>query len=70
MDKVELHMDKASSHMSKSSVIYLATETEIKYTLFNEIPVKYSDASLIDFCVFDLLNRVLKEQHLRILKGQ
>lgn len=41
MDKVELHMDKASSHMSKSScAIYLATETEIKYILFNEISAK------------------------------
>ncbi|PRD20506.1 UNVERIFIED_CONTAM: hypothetical protein NCL1_54413 [Trichonephila clavipes] len=55
IDKVELHMDKASSHTSKSTAAYLAkkeSETEIKHILFDEIRVKSTYASPINFCAF------------------
>ncbi|GFU67689.1 hypothetical protein TNCV_4327431 [Trichonephila clavipes] len=44
IDKVELHMDRASNHMSKSTTAYLAkkeSETGINIP-FCEIPVKFT----------------------------
>ncbi|GFX68998.1 hypothetical protein TNCV_683571 [Trichonephila clavipes] len=43
VNKVELHMDKASNHACESTAAYLAkkeSETEIKCIPFDEIPVK------------------------------
>ncbi|GFW80550.1 uncharacterized protein TNCV_2416521 [Trichonephila clavipes] len=54
-DKVKLHMDKASSHTSKSTAAYLAkkeSETGIKCIRFDEMHVKSPYASAMDFCAF------------------
>ncbi|GFY03085.1 transposase [Trichonephila clavipes] len=56
IDKVELHMDKASFHKLMSTVIYLTKkETEIKCIPFDEIPIKSSEAYPLDFCAFGIL---------------
>ncbi|GFV17723.1 hypothetical protein TNCV_4407571 [Trichonephila clavipes] len=55
MGKVELHGDKASSHMSKSYLAKKDSETGIKCIKFDEIPVKSSEASPTDFYAFNLL---------------
>ncbi|GFU83229.1 uncharacterized protein TNCV_3738401 [Trichonephila clavipes] len=58
IDYVKPHMDKASSHVSKSTAAYLAKNesgTGIKCILFNEIRVKSSYTSAMDFNAFDLL---------------
>ena len=55
IDTLELHMNKASSHTSKSTSSYLAKEnslTRIKCIPFDEISVKSPNASLKDFCAF------------------
>ncbi|GFW95429.1 uncharacterized protein TNCV_1721311 [Trichonephila clavipes] len=56
IDKVELHMDKTSSHTSKSTAAYLAkkeSETGINYIPFDDIVrVKSPYASVMDFCAF------------------
>ena len=60
-------MDKSSSHMSKSTTTYLAKkepETRIKCISFDEISVKWPEASPMDFCAFDLLKRTLGKQTL------
>ena len=65
-------MYKASSHQSKSTTVYLAkkeSETGIKCIPFDEIPVKSSDASPIDFCVVGLLKQALGKQHPKTLNG-
>ncbi|GFX06191.1 transposable element Tcb1 transposase [Trichonephila clavipes] len=62
IDKVELHMDKTSSHPSKSTAAHLAkkeSKPEIKCIPLNEILVKSPDASSIDFSSFVLVKRTL-----------
>ena len=57
IDKVKLHMDKASCHTSTSTTAYLAkkeSETGIKCIPLDEIPVKSPDASPMDFRAFGL----------------
>ncbi|GFV99550.1 uncharacterized protein TNCV_5079141 [Trichonephila clavipes] len=56
-DKVQLHMDRASSHTSKSTATYLAkkeSETGMKYIPFDEIHIKSPYASAMNFCAFGL----------------
>ncbi|GFV59020.1 uncharacterized protein TNCV_1814091 [Trichonephila clavipes] len=63
IDKVELHMNKASSHTSKSTAAYLPkteSETGIKCIPFDEIGVKSLYASAMDFCAFGLLKRAFE----------
>ncbi|GFT97619.1 RNase H domain-containing protein [Trichonephila clavipes] len=62
IDKVELHIDKASSNTSKSTTAKIAkkhSETGIKCTSFDEIPVKSLETSPLDFWAFGLLKRAL-----------
>ncbi|GFW30033.1 uncharacterized protein TNCV_1593511 [Trichonephila clavipes] len=70
IDKVKLHADKDSCD---TSVISLAKKKElkrgIKCILFDEILVKSSDSSSIDFCAFGLLKRALGKRHPRTLNG-
>ncbi|GFX40857.1 uncharacterized protein TNCV_3760781 [Trichonephila clavipes] len=66
INKVDLHMYKASSHTSKSTATYLAnkeSETGIKCIPLDEMRVKLPYASLMDFCAFGLLKRELGEWH-------
>ncbi|GFX24119.1 hypothetical protein TNCV_2436121 [Trichonephila clavipes] len=61
IDEVELHMDKASCHTSTSIAVYLAkkeSETGIKNTPFDEIPVKSPDGGLM---CFRLIKRSLRK---------
>ncbi|GFW24476.1 hypothetical protein TNCV_607171 [Trichonephila clavipes] len=70
IDKVEPHLDKAPSHISKSAAAYLAKEEskiEIKCVPFDEVLVKLPEAALMDFCVFGLLKRALGKRHSRTL---
>ncbi|GFV92361.1 hypothetical protein TNCV_3949711 [Trichonephila clavipes] len=53
-------VDKASAYPFKSTAAYLAkkeSKTGIKCISFDEIFVKSSDASSMDFCAFGLLKR-------------
>ncbi|GFS65560.1 uncharacterized protein TNCV_2469421 [Trichonephila clavipes] len=64
--KVELHMDKATSHMSHSTAAYLAkkeSKTGIKYIPLDERPVKSPDAFPMNFYAFGFLKQALR--HLR-----
>ena len=57
LNQVELPQDKASSHTSRSTALFLekmCNETRIKTIPFDHIPVKSSDASPMDFCAFGL----------------
>ncbi|GFT22514.1 uncharacterized protein TNCV_3274711 [Trichonephila clavipes] len=68
IDKVERHTDKASSHTYKSTAAYLAKkETGKKCILFDNIRVKSSYTSVMDFCAFGVLKRALGKQHPRTL---
>ncbi|GFU83097.1 hypothetical protein TNCV_65671 [Trichonephila clavipes] len=61
-DKVELHMDIASSHTSKSNAAYLAkkeSEAGIKCIPFDEILKKSPDASPMNYSAFCLLKQAL-----------
>ncbi|GFX16581.1 uncharacterized protein TNCV_23521 [Trichonephila clavipes] len=52
-EKVELQMDRASSHTFKSTVTYLInreSETGIKYSSFEEIALKSPKAAPMEFC--------------------
>ncbi|PRD18428.1 UNVERIFIED_CONTAM: hypothetical protein NCL1_60596 [Trichonephila clavipes] len=72
IDKVELHMDKSSSHLCKLAATYLTneeSETGIKCILFDEIRIKSPYVSAIDFCAFGLLKRILGKRHQRTLNG-
>ncbi|GFW72305.1 uncharacterized protein TNCV_703421 [Trichonephila clavipes] len=63
-------MDKASSHLSRSTAGYLAnkeSKTGIKCILFDEIRVKSPHASAVDFCAFGILKRALGKRHPRTL---
>lgn len=65
-------MDKASSHTSKLTFVYLAekqSEIGIKFTPLNEIPMKSPDASPIDFCAFGLSKRASGKGNSRTLNG-
>ncbi|GFU67274.1 transposase [Trichonephila clavipes] len=62
IDKFELRMDKASSHMSNSTAAYLAkkeSETRIMCIPFDKMRVKSPYAFKMDFFAFGLLKRVL-----------
>ena len=65
-DEVELHQDKASSHTSKSTTLFLEklrNETGIKAIPFGHIPVKSPDASSpMDFCAFGQLKQALSKR--------
>lgn len=72
IDKVWVHMDKASSHTSASTAAYLATlqeETQIRAIPFTDIPVKSPDASPLDFCGFGLLKKGLGSRRPRTVEG-
>ncbi|GFW37488.1 uncharacterized protein TNCV_860951 [Trichonephila clavipes] len=72
IDKVELHMHKTFSHMSKSTTAYLAkkeSETGIKCIPFDEVRVKSPYASAMDFCVLGLLKRALGKRYTRTMNG-
>jgi hypothetical protein len=72
LDKVELHQDKASSHTSKSTALFLEkmrNETGIKAIPFGHIPVKSPDASPMDFCAFGLLKQALSKRKPKTLDG-
>ncbi|GFY05210.1 hypothetical protein TNCV_2206561 [Trichonephila clavipes] len=65
-------MAKASGHTSKSNAVYLAkkeSETGIKCIPFDEISVKSTDASPINFYAYSLLKQVLEKRHPRTLNG-
>ncbi|GFT88703.1 hypothetical protein TNCV_905611 [Trichonephila clavipes] len=62
IDKVEFRLEKASSHLSKSTAACLVKKkgkTRIKYITFDEISAKPRDTSTMDFCAFGLLKRAL-----------
>ncbi|GFU74217.1 transposase [Trichonephila clavipes] len=68
--EVELHMDKAFSHTSKSKTAYLAkidAETGIKCIKFDEIPVKLSKSSPMDLCTVGLVKLASGKWHSRTL---
>ena len=70
--KVLIHMDKASSHTSKSSRAYyqkMENETKIRVIPFSSIPVKSPDASPMDFCGFGLLKRGLGKRRPKTIEG-
>ena len=70
--KVWIHMHKASSHTSHSSVAYyrrMATETGVSVIPFSSIPVKSPDASPMDFCAFGLLKRGLAHRRPTTIAG-
>ena len=72
IDKVELHMDKAFSHTSKSTTAYLGKkdiERVIKWIPLDEILLKPPDASPMDFGAFGLLKRSLGKWHPKTLNG-
>ncbi|GFU01904.1 uncharacterized protein TNCV_1523991 [Trichonephila clavipes] len=70
IEKVELHMDKASGHTTKSIAAYFAkkeSETGIKCIPFDETHVKSPYTSAMDFCAFVLLKLALGKRHPRTL---
>lgn len=70
--KVLIHMDKASSHTSKSSRAWyeiMKNETKIQVIPFSSIPVKSPDASPMDFCGFGLLKRGLADRRPKSVDG-
>ncbi|GFX29061.1 uncharacterized protein TNCV_3031031 [Trichonephila clavipes] len=73
IDKFELHMDKASSHTSKSTAACLAKKKNRNrnkiYILVYEIRVKSPYAFAMDFCAFGLLKRALSKRHPKPLNG-
>ncbi|GFV84125.1 uncharacterized protein TNCV_3037871 [Trichonephila clavipes] len=72
VNKVELLMDKVSSHTSNSTTIYLEKkepETEINLIPFDEISVNSPYASVMDFCTFELLKPASGKWHPRTLNG-
>ncbi|GFW80942.1 uncharacterized protein LOC103524116 [Trichonephila clavipes] len=72
IDKVELLTNKASSHTSKSTAVYLAKKepgTGIKCIPFDEIPVKSHDVFPLDFHAFGLKKRALGMWYRRTLNG-
>lgn len=71
-DKVWFHCDKAPSHTSRSTAIFLSNlcdETKINVIPFKSIPVKSPDASPMDFCVFGLLKRALGKRRPSTVDG-
>ena len=71
-NKVFVHMDKASSHTSKSTVNYLKMkqiETGISFIPFSDIPTKSPDLSPMDFCGFGLLKQALRTRKPTTLDG-
>ena len=61
-NNVEIHWNKTSNHNSRSTLYFLAQiqcETGIKSIPFNDILVKWPDASSIDFYTFRLLKDLL-----------
>ena len=71
-NKVWVHQDKASSHTSRSTLAFLQRmeqETGIHAIPLSNIPVKYPDASPMDFCAFELLKRALGSRHPRTIDG-
>lgn len=69
---VWIHQDKASSHTSASTRVFLRRmeeETGIHSIPFEEIPVKSPDASPMDFCAFGLLKRAMGTRRPRTLQG-
>jgi hypothetical protein len=70
--KVWIHMDKASSHTSRSSMSWYAqmeAETQIHVIPFSHIPVKSPDASPMDFCGFGLLKRGIASRRPKTIEG-
>ncbi|GFX22389.1 uncharacterized protein TNCV_1815901 [Trichonephila clavipes] len=71
--KVELRMNKASSHTPKSTATYLSkkkkSEAGMKCIPFNEIRVKLLYASAMDFSAFGLLKRALGKRYPITLSG-
>jgi hypothetical protein len=72
LEKVELHQDKASSHTSKSTAIFLEKmqiETGIKSIPFKHIPAKSPDVAPMDYCAFGLLKQGLYKRRPKTLAG-
>lgn len=72
IQQVSVHMDKASSHTSRSTQNFLKqmeTDTGIRAIPFHDIPVKSPDASPMDFCGFGLLKRALSSRRVTTLGG-
>lgn len=72
VNQVRVHMDKASSHTSRSTQRFLqqmATDTGIQAIPFQDIPVKSPDASPMDFCGFGLLKRALASRRVTTVRG-
>jgi hypothetical protein len=69
---VRIHMDKASSHTSRSSLAFyreMEEATGIQAIPFNEVPVKSPDASPMDYCGFGLLKRALGKRRVTTMDG-
>lgn len=69
---VVIHMDKASSHTSRSSCQYYdrkKRECGIGVIPFDSIPVKSPDASPLDYCGFGLLKYGLAKRRPRTVQG-
>jgi len=69
---VYLNHDKASSHTSRSTAIFLeniCARTGINVIPFSHIPVKSPDASPMDFCVFGLLKRSIAKRKATTIEG-
>ena len=71
-NQVELHQDKASSHTSNSTRLFLekmANDTGIRAIPFEHIPVKSPDAAPMDYCAFGLLKQALGRGKPKTLNG-
>ena len=70
--KVVFHHDKATSHVSRSTVNFfdnLSRETGINTIPVDRIPVKSPDLAPMDFCVFGCLKMALGKRHPTSLDG-
>ncbi|KAJ9593469.1 hypothetical protein L9F63_014978 [Diploptera punctata] len=67
-----MRQDKASSHTSGSTLAFverMEQETGIHAIPFSNIPVKSSDASLMDLCAFGIFKSALGNRHPRTIDG-
>jgi hypothetical protein len=72
VNKVWFHQDKASSHTSHSTALFLhnlSMQTGINAIPFSSIPVKSPDAAPMDFACFGLLKRALRKRRATTLDG-
>jgi hypothetical protein len=72
VSKVVFHHDKASSHTSHSTTLFLENAKEefgINYVPNNRIPIKSPDVAPMDYCVFGLLKYALGKRRPTTLDG-